>query len=40
MPRKGYKPEAIIRKLREAEVRSGQGPSVDEGCPKVCPESC
>ena len=35
MPRKGYRPEEIIRKLREAEVLSGQGQSVDEVCRKI-----
>jgi len=30
MPRKMYKPEEIIRKLREAEVLSSQGVAVDE----------
>jgi transposase-like protein len=30
MPRKTYKPEEIIRKLREAEVLSSQGMAVDE----------
>lgn len=30
MPRKTYKPEEIIRKLREAEVLSSQGLAVDE----------
>jgi transposase-like protein len=30
MPRKTYKPEEIIRKLREAEVLSSQGVGVDE----------
>jgi len=30
MPRKTYKPEEIIRKLREAEVLSSQGLGVDE----------
>lgn len=30
MPKKTYKPEEIIRKLREAEVRLGQGESVAE----------
>ena len=31
MPRKSYKPEEIITKLREAEVRLGQGAKVAEG---------
>ena len=35
MPRKGYQPEEIIRKLREAEVLSSQGQSVDEVCRKI-----
>jgi len=35
MPRKRYKPEEIIRKLREAEVLSSQGQSVDEVCRKI-----
>jgi putative transposase len=35
MPRKTYKPEEIIRKLREAEVLSGQGQGVDEVCRKI-----
>ena len=35
MPRKAYKAEEIIRKLREAEVLSGQGQSVDEVCRKI-----
>jgi len=35
MPRKTYKPEEIIRKLREAEVLSGQGQPVDEVCRKI-----
>jgi len=35
MPRKTYKPEEITRKLREAEVLSGQGQSVDEVCRKI-----
>ena len=35
MPRKMYKPEEIIRKLREAEVLSSQGQSVDEVCRKI-----
>jgi len=35
MPRKTYKAEEIIRKLREAEVLSGQGQSVDEVCRKI-----
>jgi len=30
MPRKTYKPEEIIRKLREAEVLSSQGLSMEE----------
>ena len=30
MPKKTYKPEEIIGKLREAEVRLGQGASVAE----------
>ncbi len=30
MPKKTYKPEEIIRKLREAEVRLSQGASVAE----------
>ena len=35
MPRKTYKPEEIIRKLREAEVLSSQGVVVDEVCRKI-----
>jgi transposase-like protein len=35
MPRKTYTPEEIIRKLREAEVLSGQGLGVDEVCRKI-----
>ena len=35
MPRKTNKPEEIIRKLREAEVLSSQGQSVDEVCRKI-----
>jgi len=35
MPRKTYKPEEIIRKLREAEVLSSQGQSVDEVCRRI-----
>lgn len=35
MPRKTYKPEEIIRKLREAEVLLGQGQSAEEVCRKI-----
>ena len=35
MPRKTYKPEEIIRKLREAEVLSSQGQSIEEVCRKI-----
>ena len=35
MPRKRYKAEEIIRLLREAEVRLGQGQSVAEACRKL-----
>jgi putative transposase len=35
MPRKTYRPEEIIRKLREAEVLSSQGQSIEEVCRKI-----
>lgn len=31
-----HKPEQIIRKLRQAEVLSGQGRSVEEICRELC----
>jgi transposase-like protein len=35
MRKKGYKPEQIINKLREADVLSSQGHKVDEICRKL-----
>lgn len=35
MRKKGYKPEQIISKLREADVLSSQGYKVDEICKKL-----
>lgn len=35
MRRKGYKPEQIISKLREAEVLSSQGHTVEEICKQL-----
>lgn len=35
MKKKGYKPEQIISKLREADVLSSQGQKVDEICRKL-----
>ena len=35
MPRKHYKAEAIILKLREAEVLLSQGAAVEEVCRKI-----
>ncbi len=35
MKKKGYKPEQIISKLREADVLSSQGQEVDEICRKL-----
>jgi putative transposase len=35
MPKKGFKPEQIINKLREAEVLLSQGVTVDEICRKI-----
>ena len=35
MRKKGYKPEQIINKLREADVLSSQGNKVDEICRKL-----
>ena len=32
MPRKKYTPEQIIQKLREAEIRLGQGETLDQAC--------
>ena len=32
MPRKKYTPEQIIQKLREAEIRQGQGETLDQVC--------
>jgi putative transposase len=32
MPRKKYTPEQIIQKLREAEIRLGQGEALDQVC--------
>jgi len=35
MPKKGFKPEQIINKLREAEVRLSQGGTVGEICRRI-----
>ena len=35
MPRKGYTPEQIINKLREAEVLIGQGSAISIVCKKI-----
>jgi transposase-like protein len=35
MAKKGFKPEQIINKLREAEVLLGQGATVGEVCRKI-----
>jgi putative transposase len=35
MPKKGYSPEQIIHKLREAEVLLSQGVTVGEVCRKI-----
>ena len=35
MPKKGFKPEQIINKLREAEVLLSQGATVGEVCRKI-----
>jgi len=35
MPRKGYTPEQIINKLREAEVLIGQGSTISIVCKKI-----
>ena len=35
MPKKGFKPEQIINKLREAEVLLSQGATVGEACRKI-----
>ena len=35
MPRKRYQPEEVIRKLREVEVLSSQGQSMEEVCRKI-----
>ena len=35
MRKKGYKPEQIINKLREADVLSSQGKTVEEICKKL-----
>jgi len=35
MPKKGYSPEQIIHKLREAEVFLSQGVTVGEVCRKI-----
>ena len=35
MPKKGFKPEQIINKLREAEVLVSQGATVGEVCRKI-----
>ena len=35
MPKKGYNPEQIIHKLREAEVLLSQGVAVGEVCRKI-----
>ncbi len=35
MPKKGFKPEQIIHKLREAEVLLSQGVTVGEVCRKI-----
>jgi putative transposase len=35
MPKKGFKPEQIINKLREAEVLFSQGATVGEVCRKI-----
>ena len=35
MPKKGFKPEQVINKLREAEVLLSQGATVGEICRKI-----
>jgi putative transposase len=35
MPKKGFKPEQVINKLREAEVLLSQGVTVGEVCRKI-----
>ena len=35
MPRKGFTPEQIINKLREAEVLIGQGSAISIVCKKI-----
>lgn len=35
MPKKGYSPEQIINKLREAEVLLGQGNTIGVTCKKI-----
>ena len=35
MPKKGYSPEQVIHKLREAEVLLSQGVTVGEVCRKI-----
>jgi putative transposase len=35
MPKKGFKPEQIIKKLREAEVLLSQGATVGEICRRI-----
>jgi len=35
MPKKGYNPEQIINKLREAEIRASQGSAIAVICKKI-----